>query len=78
METEKHVLFECNRYGEERVRWRGVIQMKDDMHAFIYIYIYIFIILNAPTFCPNCTIVGAFRICIIKIDSLVLFAPVSS
>ena len=25
VETEEHVLFECNRYGEERVRWRGVI-----------------------------------------------------
>ena len=23
--TEKHVLFESNRYREERVRWRGVI-----------------------------------------------------
>ena len=44
----------------------------------LYIYIYILIILNAPTFCPNCNIVGAFGICIIKIDSLVLFAQVSS
>ena len=23
VETEKHVLFECNRYGQERERWRG-------------------------------------------------------
>ena len=55
------------------------VQMIPDMPYYGYfIYIYIFIILNAPTFCPNCTIVDAFRICIIKIDSLVLFAPVSS
>ena len=26
VEIEEHVLFECNRYGEVRVRWRGVIQ----------------------------------------------------
>ena len=34
VETEEHVLFECNRYREERVRWRGVIQMKDGMHDY--------------------------------------------
>ena len=33
-ETEERVLFECNRYGEERERWRGVIQMEDDMHEY--------------------------------------------
>ena len=32
VETEEHVLFESNRYGEERVGWRGVIQMKDGMN----------------------------------------------
>ena len=25
------MLFGCNRYGEERVRWRGVIKRKDGM-----------------------------------------------
>ena len=34
VETEEHLLFECNRYGEERVRWTGVIQMKDGMHGY--------------------------------------------
>ena len=33
-ETEEHVLIKCNRYGEERVRWRGVIKMKDDRHEY--------------------------------------------
>ena len=28
------MLFECNRYGEEQVRWRGVIQMKYGMHEY--------------------------------------------
>ena len=28
------LLFECNRYGEERGRWRGVVKMKDDMHEY--------------------------------------------
>ena len=32
VETEEHVLFDCNRYREERVRWRGVIKRKDGMH----------------------------------------------
>ena len=26
VETEEHVLFECNRYGQERQRWRGTIK----------------------------------------------------
>ena len=34
VETEEHVLFECNRYGEEQVRWRRVMQMKDGMHEY--------------------------------------------
>ena len=30
VETEKHVLFECTLYGEERGRWRGaVLDLKD-------------------------------------------------
>ena len=28
VETEEHVIFECNRYGEERVRWRGASKME--------------------------------------------------
>ena len=32
VETEEHALFEGNRYGEERERWRGTIEiLKDDM-----------------------------------------------
>ena len=32
METEEHVLFECNRYGQERERWRVTIErLKDGM-----------------------------------------------
>ena len=34
IETEEHVLFECNRYGEERVRLRGVMQMEHGMHEY--------------------------------------------
>ena len=30
METEEHVLFECNRYGQERERWRGTIKGLND------------------------------------------------
>ena len=26
LETKEHVLFECNRYGQERERWRGTIK----------------------------------------------------
>ena len=33
-ETEEHVLIECNRYREERVRLRGVIKMKDGRHEY--------------------------------------------
>ena len=32
VETEE--LFVCNRYREERVRWRGVIKMKDSRHEY--------------------------------------------
>ena len=28
------MLFECYRYGEEQVRWRGVIKRKDGMHEY--------------------------------------------
>ena len=32
MEIEEHVLFECNRYGQERERWRGTVErLKVDM-----------------------------------------------
>ena len=32
VETEEHVLFECNRYGQEREQWGGTIErLKDDM-----------------------------------------------
>ena len=32
VETEEHVLFECNQYGQERERWRGTIErLEDDM-----------------------------------------------
>ena len=32
VETEKHKLFECTLYGEERGRWRGVVEdLKDGM-----------------------------------------------
>ena len=34
VETEEHVLFECNHYREERVRWRRVIQMKNGRHEY--------------------------------------------
>ena len=34
VETEEHVLFECNRCGEEQGIWRRVIQMKDGMHEY--------------------------------------------
>ena len=34
VEAEEHVLFECNRYREERVRWRGGIKMKDGIHEY--------------------------------------------
>ena len=27
VETEKHVLFECTLYGEERGRWRGAVRV---------------------------------------------------
>ena len=26
VETDEHVLFECNRYGQEQERWRGSIK----------------------------------------------------
>ena len=29
-ETEEHVLFECNRYGQERERWRRTIEILED------------------------------------------------
>ena len=32
--TEEHVLFECNCYREELLRWRGVIKMKDGRHEY--------------------------------------------
>ena len=32
LNPDEHVLFECNRYREERVRWKGVIKRKDGMH----------------------------------------------
>ena len=32
VEAEEHVLFECNRYGQERERWRGTLEiLEDDM-----------------------------------------------
>ena len=35
VETEERVgTVECNRYGEERGRWGGVIKMKDGMHEY--------------------------------------------
>ena len=38
VETEKHVLFECNLYGEERRRWRGSVRdSKDDMEEYYII-----------------------------------------
>ena len=30
VETEKHVLFECTLYGEERGRWRGAVRDLND------------------------------------------------
>ena len=30
VETEKHVLFECTLYGEERGRWRGAVRELTD------------------------------------------------
>ena len=33
--TEKHVLFECTLYGEERGRWRGAVRdLKDGMEEY--------------------------------------------
>ena len=38
METEEHVLFERNRYGQERERWRGTIErLEDDMYEYEFI-----------------------------------------
>ena len=35
VETEKHVLFECILYGEERERWRGAVRdLKDGMEEY--------------------------------------------
>ena len=35
VETEKHVLFECTLYGEERRRWRGAVRdLKDGMEEY--------------------------------------------
>ena len=34
VETEENVLFKCNRYREERVRWRRVMKMKDGKHEY--------------------------------------------
>ena len=34
VETEEHVQFACNRYGEERLRWRGVIKGKEVVHEY--------------------------------------------
>ena len=35
VETEKHVLFECTLYGEERGRWRGAVRdLKDGMEEY--------------------------------------------
>ena len=35
VETEKHVLFECTLYGEERERWRGPVgYLKDGMDEY--------------------------------------------
>ena len=35
VETEKHVLFECTLYGEERGRWRGAVRdLKDGMKEY--------------------------------------------
>ena len=35
VETEKHVLFECTCYGEERGRWNGdVRELKDGMEEY--------------------------------------------
>ena len=30
VETEEHVFFECNRYGQERERWRETIKRLND------------------------------------------------
>ena len=35
VETEKHVLFECTFYEEERGRWRGAVrELKDGMEEY--------------------------------------------
>ena len=35
VETEKHVLFQCTLYGEERGRWRGAVRdFKDAMEEY--------------------------------------------
>ena len=34
VETEEHVLFECNRYREERVGWRGVMNLVPTISAY--------------------------------------------
>ena len=35
VETEKHMLFECTLYGEERGRWRGTVRdLKDVMEEY--------------------------------------------
>ena len=35
VETEKHVLFECTLYGEEKGRWRGAVRdLKDGMEEY--------------------------------------------
>ena len=35
VETERHALFECTLYGEERGRWRGVVRnLKDGMEEY--------------------------------------------
>ena len=42
VKTEEHVLFECNRYREERVRWRGVIKIKEGRHEYYVIFFFFF------------------------------------
>ena len=35
VETDEHVLFECNLYGQERERWKGTIErLKDGMREY--------------------------------------------
>ena len=38
VKTEEHVLFECYRYGEERVRWRGVKKRKDSKSVKVSVF----------------------------------------